>query len=76
MTDAKQVTLRTHEHGKVHAQLEQFPVPDDTAPTGRKVPHLSLQPLKGGPAHRYPLDSPEAKELLEDHPELQALLEA
>lgn len=72
---ARQVPVRHREHGRCVAQLESFPVPDDTKPTGQRVPHVVLQPLHGGAAYRYPLGSPEAEELMEDHPEVLQLLE-
>lgn len=67
-----QIRTRTHEHGVVYAQVEQFGRDQDLKLKAR--PHLVLQPVKGGAAHRFPLDGQEAQELLEDYPELQQVV--
>lgn len=67
MTEPRQIRTHTHEHGRVYAQVEQF--------GGR--PHLALQPVTGGAAHRFELDrdNPEFEQLLEDYPELRQLVD-
>lgn len=67
MTEPRQIRTHTHEHGRVYAQVEQF--------DGR--PHLALQPVTGGAAHRFELDrdNAELEQLLEDYPELQHLVD-